>query len=458
MAKKEELLRRIELLESLVDYQRLEIQLLWAACGKNRPAVPQLLLAQQNSAVQADRLVERLGAAPAAPEAAAAAEAPAEQAAAQAQAPEADDFGKRAYESAAPETRKDIDVLAAVEGKAPEAVAAEWAANLKPTSEPAAPAPPAIEQPAPAAPQPQPAGEPVQPAPAPVAEQPAPKVAPAPQVQPAPVYQPAPEPVQPAAAPVVAQPAAQPAPTPAPQPQAAPVFQAPQPAPAPVAEQPATVAAPAPQVQPQPAAAPAPAPSYQQVQPQPQVTQAFQPVQPAPVAASEPVQQPAAPQAAAAPQPTPQQVAPEAAAPAAPTRKFEGANLAEALKTLSSAEAGEFAAELVARHPGGADAEVEKKFIEAVVANLVEDAPEIARNINTLHTMLAQNEPQLGATFGPILRGQRFDMAANMWVVDERATEHPAIAPWRAFMGAGDYIRMQAREAAEAACRKEMGL
>ncbi len=442
MAKKEELLRRIELLESLVDYQRLEIQLLWAACGKNRPAVPQLLLAQQNSAVQADRLVERLGAAPAAPEAAAAAEAPAEQVAEQAQAPEADDFGKRAYESAAPETRKDIDVLAAVEGKAPEAVAAEWAANLKPSSEPAAPAAPAIEQPAPAVPQPQPASETVQPAPAPVAE------------QPAPVYQPTTEPVQPAAPASSAQPAAQPAPAPAPQPQAAPVFQASQPAPAPQA-------APAPQVQSQPAAAPAPAPSYQQ--PQPQATQAFQPVQPSPVAASEPAQQPAAPQAAAAAQPAPQavaqpQAAPEAATPAEPIRKFEGANLAEALKTLSPAEAGEFASELVARHPGGADAEVEKKFIEAVVANLVEDAPEIARNINTLHTMLAQNEPQLGATFGPILRGQRFDMAANMWVVDERATEHPAIAPWRAFMGAGDYIRMQAREAAEAACRKEMGL
>lgn len=164
----------------------------------------------------------------------------------------------------------------------------------------------------------------------------------------------------------------------------------------------------------------------QQAQPAAQATQAFQPVQ----------------------QPT-----------AAQQRgKFEGADLGAALAAIASADADEFAAELVRRHPSPADAELEKNFVAAVVANLVEDAPVQARSLNTLHIMLAQGEPQLLQTFDPILRGQRYDMATGRWVIDDRDSEHPSIAPWRAFMDAGDYNRMQAREAADAACRAEMGI
>lgn len=483
MSKKEELLRRIELLESLVDYQRLEIQLLWAACGKNRPSAPQLLLGQNNDAPQADRLVEALGAKPEPEATEIEHEVVTEETSAPATAPEpaappappapaapgasaSADFGARAYETAAPETRASIDAFAAVENKTREQVAGEWASNLKPDPEPVQPAP--APQPAP-----QPMAQPVQ-QPAQQAAQPAPATqAPVGAPKPELVYTPAPVAAPVAAAPApepVQQPAPEPAPVSAPAPQA-PVAQQLAPTPQAAQQAPALVQQAAPAQQP----APAPAPTQVQTTPapEPQRTQQFQPVQPQapaptptpappapqPIVAPQPVQQAAAPapvqQAPAAPEPV--QTAPEPQAPAAPANKFAGVNLAAAVPQLRAEDVADFAAELVSRHPApAADAEVEKRFIEAVAASLVEDAPEQARTLNTLHVMLAQNEPQLQATFDPILRGQRFDIAKNAWVVDERMTEHPSIAPWRAYIGAGEYIRMQAREAAEAACREEM--
>lgn len=500
MSKKEDLLRRIELLESLVDYQRLEIQLLWAACGKNRPTAPQLLLGQNSDATQADRLVEALGAkpepevaetehevvaeetpvpAPAAHEPAAAPEQPVP-ATPEPATPAYGDFGARAYETAAPETRASIDAFAAVENKTREEVAGEWASNLKPDPEPVQqPAPQPVQQ----APASAPATEPVY-VPAPTPE-PVQQAEPEPVAVSAPVAQQAPFAQQPAPAPQPVQQQA-PAPTPVQQQVAAiaPAPQAVQAAPAPV-QQPAPQAYSYSQAQPAaqvPAQQPAPAPAPVQTT-APQYTQQFQPVQPqmqaqAPAPAPEPVQTaepaPVTPPPVAAPQPMqqaaapepvqltpaapePMQTAPEPQASAAPANKFAGADLAAAVFTLRAEDVADFAAELVSRHPApAADAEVEKRFIEAVAASLVEDAPEQARTLKTLHVMLAQNEPQLQATFDPILRGQRFDIAKNAWVVDERVTEHPSIAPWRAYMGAGEYIRMQAREAAEAACREEM--
>ena len=525
MSKKEELLRRIELLESLVNYQRLEIQLLWAACGKNRPAAPQLLLGQNEDAPQADRLVEALGAKPepeatefehevATEETSAPAPAPAPEpmAAPEPQEPAAppapayDDFAARAYETATPETRASIDAFAAVEDKTREQVAGEWASSLKLDPEPVQPAPapqpapqpmaqPVQQPPAPAlAPEPvyAPVAAPVQPEPAPVQQAPVAAAAPTPDPVQQPATDPAPASVPAPQAPVAQQPAPAPQPeqqAPSPVQQAAPVSvptpQAVQ-APAAPSSQPVQQAfayqqaqpaaqAPAQQAAPVQQSAPAPAPVQPQttIAPEPQRTQQFQPVQPQapapaptpappaaqPIVAPQPVQQAAAPapvqQAPAAPEPV--QTAPEPQAPAAPANKFAGVNLAAAVPQLRAEDVADFAAELVSRHPApAADDEVEKRFIEAVAASLVEDAPEQARTLNTLHVMLAQNEPQLQATFDPILRGQRFDIAKNAWVVDERMTEHPSIAPWRAYTGAGEYIRMQAREAAEAACREEM--
>ncbi len=468
MSKKDELIRRIELLESLVAYQRLEIQLLWSAIGCDRPSSPQMLLAGSIAAPNADKLVEHLG--EPAPRPAhgqpTATGTPGTE-------PQAETEPHGAYASAHPLTRRDIDILAEAEGRERETVAQDWfsGAYASKTPEraateaaPEAPAPAAaqsnIEGAAiPEAPAQAPATTPVT-APEPV-QQPMQAPAPAEPAQPAAQYQQvAPAAPEPASAYASAHPltrrdidilaeaegrdretvaqdwfsgayastteAAPEAPAPA----AAPTQQAPQAfAPAP-ATAPATAAAPAAVPAPEPAAqAPEAAPvqqPVQQAQPAAQATQAFQPVQ----------------------QPT-----------AAQQRgKFEGADLGAALAAIASADADEFAAELVRRHPSPADAELEKNFVAAVVANLVEDAPVQARSLNTLHIMLAQGEPQLLQTFDPILRGQRYDMATGRWVIDDRDSEHPSIAPWRAFMDAGDYNRMQAREAADAACRAEMGI
>lgn len=197
MAKKEELERRLILVEQLLNYHHAEIVALWAEIdsdkvvpdpksalsdeisrfsvaaeivgdGMDAEEIPDPTPTLKNIAAQAAEpelfpveqapVAEHVPAASFEPQQAPAA---AEQATPAPQpavpAPEHDDFGRRAYESAAPETQRHIDVYATVEGKSRGQVAAEWAANLMPKQEQTAPAANEAVPEAPAAPAAEPA-------------------------------------------------------------------------------------------------------------------------------------------------------------------------------------------------------------------------------------------------------------------------------------------------------------
>jgi hypothetical protein len=237
------------------------------------------------------------------------------------------------------------------------------------------------------------------------------------------------------------------------------------------ADEPQAVTMPAPGAVPMTATSPA----YQTAAPaptQPERTQVASPIAnaseastfiPAPPAAEAEIHAPAAltspaPQEAQATQML-QPIA--SAAPAAeepkPASRFAGRKLSELLPTITAAEAHDFAAEAISRHPAGnAEAsETAIALLEAVTANLVEEAPAEARTMDTLRSMAAQPDDGLKATFDTLAQGLRYDLASQAWVRSERAEEHPAIAPWSKYIAAGELQRMLGREAAENAIKEE---
>lgn len=137
--------------------------------------------------------------------------------------------------------------------------------------------------------------------------------------------------------------------------------------------------------------------------------------------------------------------------------RFTGQNLAEVLPTLSSNDAHDFAAEIIFRHPvtNGADAELATALLQAVVTNLVEEAPAETRTMNTLRSMAAQSDETQKATFDTLAQGLRYDIASHSWVQSDRTNEHPAIAPWSKYIDAGELMRILAHEAVQNALKEE---
>ena len=137
--------------------------------------------------------------------------------------------------------------------------------------------------------------------------------------------------------------------------------------------------------------------------------------------------------------------------------RFAGQNLAEVLPTLCSNDAHDFAAEIISRHPvtNGGDPELAIDLLQAVVANLLEEAPAETHTMDTLRSMAAQSDEAQKATFDTLAQGLRYDITSRSWVQSNRADEHPAIAPWSKYIAAGELMRILAREAVENALKEE---
>ena len=143
--------------------------------------------------------------------------------------------------------------------------------------------------------------------------------------------------------------------------------------------------------------------------------------------------------------------------PAPAPSRFAGQNLTEVLPTLSSNDAHDFAAEIISRHPvtNGGDPELAIDLLQAVVANLLEEAPAETRTMDTLRSMAAQSDETQKATFDTLAQGLRYDITSHSWVQSNRTSEHPAIAPWSKYIAAGELMRILAREALENALKEE---